>query len=70
MAKARKMNRSIGVGKREHPDTVVKMITISLGHIISERIGMETLCGIKSHTWFYGFPDDVTCSNCMELSDS
>lgn len=68
MAKARKMNRGIGLGVKDHPDTSVKMITISLGHIVSKRIGMETLCGKQGSTWYYGFLEEVTCSSCVELN--
>lgn len=67
MAKAKKMNRGIGL-KKEHPDAVVKLLTISLGHIIGKRIEMETLCGKEGSTWFYGTPNDVTCSVCSELN--
>lgn len=67
MAKARKMNRGITGLNKEHPDTSPKLVTISLGHIIKNRIFMEAYCGSNGSGWRYGNVSDSNCSSCVEL---
>lgn len=70
MAKARKMNRGI-VGKTSnHPDNTVKIVCISLGHIISSRIGMQTFCGTQGFQWKFGKMSEVDCNSCIELYET
>lgn len=70
MAKARKMNRGVTGKVSSHPDNSVKMVVISLGHIISNQIEMRAFCGIEGHQWRYGKVDDVKCTSCIELYEA
>lgn len=67
MAKARKMNRGITGTVKNHPDNSPKLVTISLGHIIQNRIQMQAYCGSRGSGWRYGMINDVDCSECVEL---
>jgi len=66
---ARKVSKSTNLGKQDKEDDAIgahNLVGITKGHIIGNRVGMISKCGVESSGWFYGTIDDVSCKACLE----
>lgn len=51
---------------KERPDTGARMVAVSAGHAIGDRVHMTARCGVPLSGWGYAAPDQVACPPCRE----
>lgn len=58
--------RTPSSGRAERPETGARVVAVSAGHAIGDRVHMTARCGSPLSGWEYATPDRVECDPCRE----